>query len=225
MNSDRMANFCAHRHCGCPSTLLLWQNRRVVILSGRSPLDEFFVGWATVLACLSISMRFSQVDRITELTPGESITAVRCLSLVEEYLKDHFPRFPVMPGVLAVEALFQASMWLVRVTDQFEHAVVALRQTNNMKFSGFVQPGDQMVLNAKIKSHKDGRTRLKVVASVGDQVTTSGILILESYNLADRNAGAAATDDFMKNKFRLTYKRLCNQLDPDGLSRFAELSA
>ena len=170
-------------------------------------------------------MRFSQVDRITELQPGESITAVRCLSLVEEYLKDHFPRFPVMPGVLAVEAMFQASMWLVRVTDRFQHSVVALRQTNNMKFSGFVQPGDQMILTAKIKSTDGGKTKLKVSSRVGDQVTASGLLTLESYNLADRNAGAAETDEYMKHKFRLTYKRLCNQLDPDGLSRFAELSA
>ena len=169
-------------------------------------------------------MRFSQVDRITALEPGESITAVRCLSLVEEYLKDHFPRFPVMPGVLAVEALFQASMWLVRVTDQFQHSVVALRQTSNMKFSGFVQPGDQMVLNARIKSRDGSRTKLKVSASVREQVTASGILTLESYNLADSNAGAAATDDYMRNRFRLTYRRLCNQLESDGLLRFAELS-
>lgn len=169
-------------------------------------------------------MRFSQVDRITDLQPGESITAVRGLSLVEEYLKDHFPRFPVMPGVLAVEALFQASMWLVRVTDKFQHSVVALRKTNNMKFSGFVQPGDQLILNAKIKSSSEGLTKLKVVASVGEQITTSGVLTLESYNLADKKAGAVATDDFMKNKFRLTYKLLCNQLESDSLSRYAELS-
>ena len=129
-----------------------------------------------------------------------------------------------MPGVLAVEALFQTSMWLVRVTDKFQYSVVALRQTNNIKFSGFVQPGDQMVLNAKIKSTDGQRTKLKVSASVGDQVTTTGVLVLESYNLADKNAGAAATDDYMKDRFRLTYKRLCNQLETDGLVRYAELS-
>ncbi len=167
-------------------------------------------------------MRFSQVDRITDLRPGESITAVRGLSLVEEYLKDHFPRFPVMPGVLVVESLFQASMWLVRVTDEFQHAVVALRKTTNMKFSGFVQPGDQLILNATIKSVEDFKTRLKVNGKVNGEVVASGMITLESYNLADRNLGAPATDDYMKRRFRLTFRRLCNQLQPDGLCRFVD---
>ena len=50
-------------------------------------------------------MRFNLIDRITELNEGQSITAVKGLSLAEEYLKDHFPRFPVMPGVLMLEAM------------------------------------------------------------------------------------------------------------------------
>ena len=169
-------------------------------------------------------MRFSQVDRIKELVPGETIVAVRNLSLVEEYLKDHFPRFPVMPGVLMVEALFQASMWLVRVTDKFQHAIVALRKSNNMKFSGFVQPGDQLVLNAKIKSKSDSLTKLKVSGSVNGEPTVSGILTVDSYNLAERNLGQSATDDYMREKFRLTYKLLCNQLDDKGLSQLSDLA-
>ena len=167
-------------------------------------------------------MRFSQVDRIIELLPGDSITAVRNVSLSEEYLKDHFPRFPVMPGVLAVEALFQASMWLVRVTNRFQHAVVALRKTNNMKFSGFVQPGDQLILHSQIKSVDDNATRLKVEGRIKDSVTTTGMMTIVSYNLADSREAAPETDEYMKQKFRLTYKLLCNQLDPEGLSRFAD---
>jgi 3-hydroxyacyl-[acyl-carrier-protein] dehydratase len=167
-------------------------------------------------------MRFSQVDRITELVPGESITAVRSLTLTEEYLKDHFPRFPVMPGVLVVEALFQAGMWLVRVTDRFQHSIVALRKTQNMKFSGFVQPGDQLVLSAAIKSQTGSQTKLKVSGRVRESVTASGMITIDSYNLADRNLGQTATDDYMKQKFRLTYKLLCNQLDDAGLARLAD---
>ena len=64
-------------------------------------------------------MRFSQIDRILEMQPGERLTAVKTLSLSEEYLKDHFPRFPVLPGVLMLEAAFQAAMYLVRYQEDF----------------------------------------------------------------------------------------------------------
>ena len=128
-----------------------------------------------------------------------------------------------MPGVLVVEALFQTGMWLVRVTDEFQHAVVALRKTNNMKFTGFVQPGDQLVMKATVKSQTDSVTKLKVVGTVNDAVTASGMISMDSYNLADRNLGASATDDYMKKKFRLTYQLLCNQLDADGPVKFAQI--
>jgi 3-hydroxyacyl-[acyl-carrier-protein] dehydratase len=45
-------------------------------------------------------MRFTLIDRVLAVDPGKSITAIKALSLAEEYLGDHFPRFPVMPGVL-----------------------------------------------------------------------------------------------------------------------------
>ena len=64
-------------------------------------------------------MRFSLIDRIVELEPGVRITAVKSLTMAEEYLADHFPHFPVMPGVLMLEALTQAGAWLVRVERGF----------------------------------------------------------------------------------------------------------
>lgn len=144
--------------------------------------------------------------------PGNSITAVRGLTLTEEYLKDHFPRFPVMPGVLMVESLFQASMWLVRVTEEFKNAVVVLRSTKSMKFQGFVQPGDQLIVSAEIKSQEDSLTNLKVTGMVNGQRAVSGRMTIDSYNLHDRGMGAAQTDEYMRHEFRLTYKLLCNQL-------------
>ncbi len=136
-------------------------------------------------------MRFSQIDRITDLQPGESITAIRGLSLSENYLKDHFPRFPVMPGVLMLESLFQASMWLIRVTDEFEHSVVALRDTKGIKFQGFVQPGDQLKVTATIKSRHGSLTKLKVAGTVNGVNAVSGRLTIDSYNLVERGLGDA----------------------------------
>ena len=92
-------------------------------------------------------IQFSQLDKIIEIEAGERITAVKYLSGKEEYLQDHFPRFPVMPGVLMLEAMFQASSWLVRYTDQFSHSTVELREAKNIKFQNFVTP----VTNSKFE--------------------------------------------------------------------------
>jgi len=163
-------------------------------------------------------MRFSQLDRINSLEKGVSISAVKCLSLSEEYLEDHFPRFPVMPGVLMVESLFQASMWLVRASHDFKYSSVVLRETKAMKFQDFVQPGDSLLINATIKSMKDSITTLKVSGTVNDRPAVSGRMVVDTYNLQEREGVDAAIDRYMNHKFRLNFRRLCNQLDFQQLS-------
>ena len=69
-------------------------------------------------------MRFVLIDRILDVQRGESLVAVKNLSLAEEYLSDHFPGFPVMPGVLMLEAIVEAGAWLVRVSDEMAHSMV-----------------------------------------------------------------------------------------------------
>ena len=171
---------------------------------------------------LAQSMRFSQLDRIITLEKGVSISAVKCLSLSEEYLEDHFPRFPVMPGVLMVESLFQASMWLVRATHDFKYSTVVLRETKSMKFQGFVQPGDSLMVNAVIKSTKESVTNLKVTGTVNDRPAVSGRIVVDAYNLEEREGVDRAIDDYMNFKFRLNFRRLCNQLDSQRLSKMVE---
>ena len=56
-------------------------------------------------------MKFGLIDRIIELTRGERIVAVKAVTLAEEYLADHFPTFPVLPGVFVLEALAEAGAW------------------------------------------------------------------------------------------------------------------
>ena len=153
-------------------------------------------------------MRFSQLDRILELDKGVSIKAVKCLSLSEEYLNDHFPRFPVMPGVLMLESMFQASMWLVRETSDFQHSTVVLREAKSMKFQGFVQPGSSLVVDAEIKKLEDSITKLKVVGTIDGKSSVSGRLTLESYNLSEREGRDEAVDLYMIHQFKKFYRRL-----------------
>jgi len=158
-------------------------------------------------------MRFSQLDRIIALEKGKSISAVKCLSLSEEYLQDHFPRFPIMPGVLMLESMFQTSMWLVRATEDFKHSSVVLRETKSIKFQGFVQPGDSLLVDAEIKKVQDNVTSLKVIGRVNEKPAVNGRLVIEAFNLADRRAEDSAIDDYMRFKFRGFFRTLCHQLE------------
>ncbi|MCO6457119.1 MAG: beta-hydroxyacyl-ACP dehydratase [Pirellulaceae bacterium] len=157
-------------------------------------------------------MRFIQLDRITLLEPGVRIEAVKCLSLAEEYLQDHFPRFPVMPGVLMLEAMFQASMWLVRASEDFAHAVVVLKEARNVRFADFVQPGETLRVEAAILKQDASTTTLKAQGLVDDVLAVNARLVLERYNMADRLPERAPSDP----RARRDMRRVFELLFPDG---------
>src|SRR3954471_4328882 len=96
-------------------------------------------------------MRFVLLDRIVEMQTGQSLVAVKNLTLSEEYLADHFPGFPVMPGVLMVEALVQSGAWLMRQTENFSYSTVLLKQARAVKFNNFVAPGDTLEVKVDIQ--------------------------------------------------------------------------
>ncbi len=91
-------------------------------------------------------MRFSLVDSIVELSRGQRIVAVKAVSLAEEYLADHFPTFPVLPGVLMLQAMVEAATWLVREATDFAPAVILLREAKNVTYKSFVKPGNLLTL-------------------------------------------------------------------------------
>jgi len=147
-------------------------------------------------------MRFSLIDRIVELEPGSRIRAVKNLSLAEEYLADHFPRFPVMPGVLMLEAMTQAGAWLVRASEDFAHTMVVLREVANMKCGQFVAPGQTLCVLAEILKEEEGQVKLKARGTVGDQTAVSARLVLAKYNLADADSDMAEADEAMRELLR-----------------------
>ena len=128
-----------------------------------------------------------------------------------------------MPGVVMIESMYQASMFLVRASDDFKYSSVVVREANNFTFKGFVQPGDQLVVNAEIKSTSDSLTKIKVSGSIDGEIASSGRFVLDSFNLAERQGVDPATDKYMIQEFRLTFRRLCNQLVQSNLSGMADL--
>src|SRR5215213_7590966 len=97
-----------------------------------------------------VAMRFHLIDRIVEVNAGRSLRAFKNLTLGEEYLADHFPTFPVMPGVLMLQALVEASAWLLRLTEDFRHSVIVLREAKNVKYGNFVEPGRTLVVTSEL---------------------------------------------------------------------------
>ena len=90
-------------------------------------------------------MRYLLIDRITEWTSGGKIKGIKNVAMTEDFLEFHFPRNPIMPGVLLLEALFQMTGWLEAVSSDFEKWFLV----NNLlsgKFYGFAFPGDQVEL-------------------------------------------------------------------------------
>ncbi len=147
-------------------------------------------------------MRFAQVDRITEIVDGKSLTAVKSVSLSEEYLQDHFPRFPVMPGVIMLESLFQASMWLCRVVDRFSIPVVALRQARNVRFKEMVEPGDQLLISTSLTSLGERLAEFNASGSVGGRPAVSARLTLERYWVRDQLGPLVANEEYALREFR-----------------------
>jgi 3-hydroxyacyl-[acyl-carrier-protein] dehydratase len=153
-------------------------------------------------------MRFSLLDRVTEIDPGQSITATKAVSLSEEYLADHFPHFPVLPGVLMLEAMTQAAAWTIRIGEDFAHSVVVLRSARNVKYGDFVQPGRVLTVRAEVLSQDETSTKVKASGMVGGRTSLTARLVLQRYNLADRLAYGDAIDARVRSEMRRLWSLL-----------------
>ncbi len=153
-------------------------------------------------------MRFTLIDQITALSPGKSITAVKNLSLAEEYLADHFPGFPVMPGVLMLESLVQAGAWLMRSSEDFAFSTILLKQAKAVKFVNFVTPGRTLTVNLELHSQNGSEWTFKGSGTVNGAPTVSARLTLEQFNLSAKNPALAASDAYRTRKARELFAQL-----------------
>jgi 3-hydroxyacyl-[acyl-carrier-protein] dehydratase len=148
-------------------------------------------------------MRFHLVDRIHEWEPGKRLTASKVLTLGEEYLADHFPTFPVMPGVLMLQAVVEASAWLWRVTNEFRHTVIVLREVKNVKYGTFMTPGNTLELTAELVKADEATAIFRGKGNVqGGAQTVNAQFTLAGYNVKDRLPEGAATDEMLRSYWR-----------------------
>ncbi|GAK05065.1 (3R)-hydroxymyristoyl-[acyl carrier protein] dehydratase [Geomicrobium sp. JCM 19037] len=112
---------------------------------------------------------FLLIDRVTELQAGESCTAIKNVSANEEFFNGHFPDFPLMPGVLIVEALAQTGAVALLKHENFAGKLAVFAGIDNCRFKGQVKPGDQLKLETTLTRVRGSIGKGHGVASVDGQ--------------------------------------------------------
>ena len=163
-------------------------------------------------------MRFHLIDRIDAVEPGKSLRAAKFLTLGEEYLADHFPTFPVMPGVLMLQAVVEAAAWLWRATTDYTHPVIVLRDVRNVKYGTFMQPGRRMDVSVELTKHDADTATFKGKGEVEGNTAVSAKLTLGRGNLGDRNPALRPTDEEIVRHLRRQCLLLRGGLNPAALS-------
>jgi 3-hydroxyacyl-[acyl-carrier-protein] dehydratase len=130
------------------------------------------------------------------------ITAIKNVAMSEEYLGDHFPEFPVLPGVFMLEAATQAGAWLLRLSENFAHSIISLKEARNVKYADFVQPGQTLEVTMSMVKKDDRLATFKMEGQQAGRQTLSGRLVLERYNLADRDPEKRPIDELLIRHFR-----------------------
>ncbi len=152
-------------------------------------------------------MRFILIDKVVSLESGSQIKTVKNVSLSEEYLADHFPTFPVLPGVLLLEGLIESASWLVREAENFSHSMLLLEQAKNVKYKSFLAPGSKIEYTVQAKAIEENISSFTGVGISEDQTIVEARFGLRHFNLADENSAMAATDaqiiENMKQRWKL----------------------
>jgi 3-hydroxyacyl-[acyl-carrier-protein] dehydratase len=146
-------------------------------------------------------VKFNLLDKI-ELLSDERIVACKQVSLAEEYLADHFPTFPVLPGVLMLEALTQAAGWLLHHRRGFACSMAVLREAKNVRYGHFVAPGSFLRVEVELSRLTDGGGAFKGGGRVGEAQALSARLELSYFNLAEKQPDLAEIDGRLREHNR-----------------------
>jgi 3-hydroxyacyl-[acyl-carrier-protein] dehydratase len=152
-------------------------------------------------------MRFILIDKVVSLDTGREIKAVKSVSLAEEYLADHFPMFPVLPGVLLLEGLIESASWLVREKENFAHSMLLLEQARNVKYKSFLPPGAQIKYTVQAKTIEENVSSFTGFGESNGERIVEAAFGLRHFNLADGNSALSAVDaeiiENLKQRWRL----------------------
>jgi len=155
-------------------------------------------------------MRFILIDKVVSLETGTQIKAAKSVSLAEEYLADHFPTFPVLPGVLLLQGLIESASWLVREAENFEHSMILLEQARNVKYKSFLAPGARIEYTVEAKVIEENLSSFTGFGESQQQRIIEARFGLRHFNLADDDSALASVDagiiENMKKRWKLLWR-------------------
>jgi 3-hydroxymyristoyl/3-hydroxydecanoyl-(acyl carrier protein) dehydratase len=133
-------------------------------------------------------MRYYLLDRITSLEPPVRATGKKAVALSEDYLADHFPRYPTMPGALLLESLAQLSGVLLEKSAAKVHAIeiqAVLSTVERAKFRQLVRPGDVLEIESEVVQLREEGGRVRATGKVGEKIAISAELLFAFFKLDD----------------------------------------
>lgn len=156
-------------------------------------------------------MKFGFVDSIIELTRGKRIVAIKAVSLAEEYLSDHFPTFPVLPGVLMLEALTEAAAWLVRDALDFLPSVVLLQRAKNVIYKDFVRPGTLLRVEVDCRRLGKNASEFSGVGFCRENEVVKARFSMTHFSVGDGTSGDSPIDQRLVAAAKAKFALLCGQ--------------
>lgn len=131
------------------------------------------------MALLPHRYPFLLIDRVLDYTPGESLTAIKNVSINEPIFTGHFPGMPIFPGVLILEAMAQATgiLGFKTVTERAENELYLFAAIDEARFKRPVVPGDTMVIDVKFLKERRNMWKFYCEAKVDDQIVCTAELM------------------------------------------------
>lgn len=118
-------------------------------------------------------MKFDLIDRVLD-RDETTLSAVKNVSAAEEYLGDHFPGFPILPGVMMLETLVQAARHFAAGSADPPDRPLVISEVRNIRYGGMVRPGETLSVSVTLRKREGHCYDFQGTGKVGDQVAVQG---------------------------------------------------
>ncbi|MCD4831851.1 MAG: hypothetical protein K8R02_08640 [Anaerohalosphaeraceae bacterium] len=150
------------------------------------------------------------IDKILDFELGKQLRAVKNVSMAEEYLSDHFPIFPVLPGVFLLQGLIESASWLVRKSENFAHSMVLLTEAKNVKYKSFAAPSMKIEYTVTAKMLEENLSSFTGKGVCGDKQIVEARIGLRHFNLSDADSSKATQDAYIIESLKRRFELLKN---------------